>query len=200
MSDLESDFDSKRGTLNSFGERLRERRDFLGMTQGDIVKKSGISLASIQSYERGNIPKGDYLLILSDLLDCSIDWLLKGTEARESASPAAQPEPQAAPASTPQPEEDFKMSDMITKTVEVLESDTIYRTALASNINAFHQAVRSERLLAQLVVRMEAMEAKLDRMAEIEARMTELEKENAELKRRLERQDENTAKAVGADG
>jgi hypothetical protein len=30
--------------------------------------------------------------------------------------------------------------------------------------------------------------------------MTELEKENAELKRRLERQDENTAKAVGADG
>ncbi len=92
------------------------------------------------------------------------------------------------------------MSDMITKTVEVLESDTIYRTALASNINAFHQAVRSERLLAQLVERVAALEAREERWAQIEARMTELEKENAELRRRLERQDENTAKAVGADG
>lgn len=107
---------------------------------------------------------------------------------------------QTAPVPAPQPEEDWKMSDMLTKTAEVLESDTIYRTALASNINAFHQAVRSERLLAQLVERVAALEAREERWAQIEARMTELEKENAELKRRLERQDENTAKAVGADG
>lgn len=86
------------------------------------------------------------------------------------------------------------MSDMLTKTATVLESDTIYRTALASNINAFHQAVQSERMLARLEERVASMDAKF------EARMEGLERENAELKRRLERQDENTAKAVGADG
>lgn len=200
MSDLGSGLNDKRRTQDAFGERLKARRDLLGLTQDYLAQKTGISRAAIQAYESGKIPKGDYLLILSDLLDCSIDWLLKGTEVRESAPPAAQPEPQAAQASAPQPEEDFKMSDMITKTVEVLESDTIYRTALASNIRAFHQAVRSERTLAQLEERVAILEAKLDGMAQIEARMTELEKENEELKRRLERHDENTAKAVGADG
>ncbi|WP_459932172.1 hypothetical protein [Fundidesulfovibrio butyratiphilus] len=89
------------------------------------------------------------------------------------------------------------MTDMVTMTVEVLESDTIYRTALASNIRAFHQAVRSERTLAKLEERVAILEAREERWAQIEGRMADLEKENAELKRRLERQDENTAKAVG---
>lgn len=197
MSDLGSDFDNKRGTAVTFGERLRARRDFLGLTQLDLVKKTGISLASIQSYEKGNIPKGDYLLVLSDLLTCSIDWLLKGTPSSESTSGTSS---SAAPAEAPPPEDDFKMTEMVTMTVEVLESETIYRTALASNIRAFHQAVRSERTLARLEERVAIMEAKLERMGQIEERMAELEKENGELKRRLERQDENNAKAVGADG
>lgn len=118
---------------------------------------------------------------------------------RRGESVQAAPPP-AAPAQEAPPAEDFKMVDMVTKTVEVLESDTIYRTALASNINAFHQAVRSERTLARLEERVAILEAKLERMGEIEDRMAELEKENGELKRRLEHQDENNAKAVGADG
>jgi len=190
MSDLGSGLDGKRRTQDAFGERLKARRDLLGLTQDYLAQKTGISRAAIQAYESGKIPKGDYLLILSDLLDCSIDWLLKGTEARESAPSVAQPEPQAAPAPAPQPEDDFKMTEMVTMTVEVLESETIYRTALASNIRAFHQAVRSERTLARLE----------ERMGLLEQGVEELRRENAELKRRLERQDENTAKAVGADG
>ena len=177
MSDLGSDFDNKRGTAGAFGERLRARRDFLGLTQIDLVKKTGISLASIQSYEKGNIPKGDYLLVLSDLLTCSIDWLLKGTPEIEITSSTPPP---AAPAEAP-PAEEIKISDMLTKTAEVLESDTIYRTALASNINAFHQAVRSERTLAQLEERMVALEAKVE----------DLVNENDKLKRRVEQQAKN---------
>ncbi|QAZ66740.1 hypothetical protein C3Y92_05575 [Solidesulfovibrio carbinolicus] len=87
------------------------------------------------------------------------------------------------------------MSDMLTKTAEVLESDTIYRTALASNINAFHQAVRSERTLARIEERMAEWEAKTDAMVK---RMEELERENRELKQRLEPSSRD--KAVGAEG
>ncbi len=197
MSDLGSEFESKRGTLSSFGERLRGRRDFLGITQGELVKKSGISLASIQSYERGNIPKGDYLLTLSEVLECSVDWLLKGETPKQyfASSPPQSAESVLPPA--PPPEDEFKMSDMLTMTAEVLESDTIYRTALASNVRAFHQAVRSERTLVKLEERVASLEAREERWSQIEARMADLERENAELKRRLERHDENTAKAVG---
>uniref|UniRef100_I2Q2M2 Uncharacterized protein n=1 Tax=Desulfovibrio sp. U5L TaxID=596152 RepID=I2Q2M2_9BACT len=97
-------------------------------------------------------------------------------------------------------EEDWKMSEMLTKTAEVLESETIYRTALASNINAFHQAVKGDRLLAKLDERVASLEAREERWSQFEARMGELEKENAEQKRRLECQDANAKKAVGADG
>lgn len=170
------------------------------MTQAEFAGRAGINVNTLRNYERGDsLPNLEVAASICRYFGVSTDWLVLGEGTMRRGESEVE-EPQAAPAPAPQPEEDWKMSDMLTKTAEVLESDTIYRTALASNINAFHQAVRSERLLAQLVVRMEAMEAKLDRMAEIEARMTELEKENAELKRRLERQDENTAKAVGADG
>lgn len=87
------------------------------------------------------------------------------------------------------------MSDMVTKTIEVLESDTIYRTALASNINAFHQAVRSERTLARIEERMAEWEAKADAMAR---ELSELRRENRELKERLEPTGRD--KAVGAEG
>lgn len=190
MSDLMSDLQKKSGTGAAFGSRLKARRDQLGLTQDFMAQKTGISRAAIQAYESGKIPKGDYLLVLSDLLDCSTDWLLKGTAGQENSAPPASTTAQAVPPPAPPPEEDFKMSDMLTKTVEVLESETIYRTALASNINAFHQAVRSERTLARLEERMELLEK----------RMEELAGENAYLKQRLEQHEGNNAKAVGEDG
>lgn len=165
---------------DSFSNRLNINKNTLGFYERDERTPNAIFVADICKQER-----------------ISTDWLLYGEGPMRRGESAAEVA-QAVPA--PQPEEDWKMSDMLTKTAEVLESDTIYRTALASNINAFHQAVRSERLLAQLVERVAALEAREDRWAQIEARMTELEKENAQLKRRLERKDENTAKAVGADG
>ena len=93
------------------------------------------------------------------------------------------------------PQEEFRMSDMLTKTAEVLESDTIYRTALASNINAFHQAVRSERTLARLEERMADLEAKSEAMS---TELGELRRGNRELKQRLEPTGRD--KAVGAEG
>jgi len=77
------------------------------------------------------------------------------------------------------------MSDMLTKTAEVLESETIYRTALASNINAFHQAVQGERLLTNLAERMELLEKQV----------AELQRENRELRQKMEPADQS--KAVG---
>lgn len=41
-------------------------------------------------------------------------------------------------------EDSFSMSEMVTMTIEVLESKTVYRSALASNVRAFHQAVKME--------------------------------------------------------
>jgi|GEM_PF-1066577 len=61
-----------------------------------------------------------------------------------------------------------------------------------------------ERLQKDISVRDELITVYRKHLASLEAqeasRVETIEKENVELKRRLERQDENTAKAVGADG
>ena len=99
----------------------------------------------------------------------------RGEAQKEAPAPADQ--------TPPAPAEDFKMSDMLTKTAEVLESETIYRTALASNINAFHQAVQGERLMARMDQRLADLEAKSESMSK---EISELRRENRELKQRLE--------------
>ncbi|MFU2209537.1 helix-turn-helix domain-containing protein [Solidesulfovibrio sp. C21] len=145
--------------------------------------------------KRQQIPSG-WIENIAENNHILADWLFFGTGPMRRGEAAKEaPAPQASDAFLTAPQEEFRMSDMLTKTAEVLESDTIYRTALASNINAFHQAVRSERTLARLEERMAEWEAKADEMMK---RMEELERENRELKRRLEPPRQN--QAVGEAG
>lgn len=176
----------------SFNERIRSLRG--DMTQADFASRAGINVNTLRNYERGDsIPNLEVAASICRCFEVNSDWLILGEgpmRRGESAPATSLTTAQVEPPPTLPAEDDFKMSDMLTKTAEVLESGTIYRTALASNINAFHQAIRSERTL----MRPE------ERMALLEQKMGELANENIELKRRLEQQDENNAKAVGAEG
>lgn len=62
----------------NIASRMRQRRVALGLSQEDLARKSGISLGGIRGYERGQMPKADYLLALSQSLECTTDWLLTG--------------------------------------------------------------------------------------------------------------------------
>ena len=64
----------------SIADRIKNRRETLGATQRELAKKAAVSYASIQAYERGQIPKGDYLLAIARTLNCTTDWLLTGEE------------------------------------------------------------------------------------------------------------------------
>ena len=75
--------DSGRG----FAYRLKQVREEAGLSQEELAKKIGSSKTSIQSYERGHLPKGDKLLSLSEALSCSIDWLLKGEHCTVYVAP-----------------------------------------------------------------------------------------------------------------
>lgn len=58
--------------------RLKIRREKLGLSQKDLAERIGVSTNTIQSWERDTFPKGDALILLSEQLKCSIDWLLTG--------------------------------------------------------------------------------------------------------------------------
>lgn len=61
------------------GQRIKQRRKELGLTQVQIKKETGISSGNMSDIENGNkLPSTPALISLSTILQCSIDWMLKG--------------------------------------------------------------------------------------------------------------------------
>lgn len=61
------------------GDRIRKRRKELGLTQTKIQEETGISSGNLSLIENGKtLPSSSALFNLSNLLQCSIDYLLKG--------------------------------------------------------------------------------------------------------------------------
>ena len=60
----------------SFGQRLRERRKELGISQGELAKALGVSLSAISNYENGqNAMREDVLLRLFRVLEIEPNYL-----------------------------------------------------------------------------------------------------------------------------
>lgn len=64
---------------NLIGRRIAERRKSLGITGQQIRERTGISTGNLSGIEKGSsLPSAIALIGLSQILDCSIDWILKG--------------------------------------------------------------------------------------------------------------------------
>lgn len=65
--------------MRAIGERIKKRRKELQLTQLDIKEKAGISSGNMSDIERGNrLPAASTLVQLSEILNCSVDWILTG--------------------------------------------------------------------------------------------------------------------------
>jgi transcriptional regulator with XRE-family HTH domain len=60
----------------AYAQRLISRRKRLGFSQRDLSRLMGVSVNTIQSYETGNLPRGEHFLNLARVLQCSLDWLV----------------------------------------------------------------------------------------------------------------------------
>ena len=72
-------------STQGFADRLRRRRLALGLRQQDLAAQVGVSLTTIQQYENGQLPKGEFAVRLGAALRCSLDWLLAGQGNVEGA-------------------------------------------------------------------------------------------------------------------
>lgn len=69
------------------GSRIKQRRKELHLTQIQIKEKTGISSGNLSDLENGNkLPSTKTLIELSNILDCSIDWILKGENHKREIS------------------------------------------------------------------------------------------------------------------
>ena len=64
------------------GQRIKERRKELKITQTQIQQETSISSGNLSCIENGKyLPSAIALLELSKILNCSIDWMLTGNSS-----------------------------------------------------------------------------------------------------------------------
>lgn len=69
----------------TIGARIKQRRKELGLTQLQIKQETGISSGNMSDIENNNkLPSAPALISLSKVLNCSIDWILKGENSDQS--------------------------------------------------------------------------------------------------------------------
>lgn len=73
----------------AFAGRMRQRRQELGLSKPEVAGGVGVSLTTIQQYENGQLPKGEFAVRLAQVLRCSLDWLLIGRGEAEDRSKRA---------------------------------------------------------------------------------------------------------------
>ena len=73
------------------GQRIRTRREELGLNLGDIAKQVGVAVSTVQRYEKGKIEKMKLPVIqaIAKALGVSDAWLLGDTDQMESAEDMA---------------------------------------------------------------------------------------------------------------
>ncbi|AYB49589.1 MAG: LexA family transcriptional regulator [Candidatus Hamiltonella defensa (Ceratovacuna japonica)] len=75
--------------MKTFGQRLRERRKELGITQKYLAKGVEVSHVTISQWEKEETsPKGENLYSLCRELKCQPDWLLYGKDDPKEAAVA----------------------------------------------------------------------------------------------------------------
>lgn len=144
-----SDLITDRTEQTTFALRLRTAREKLGFTQKDFAKKIGVVTNSIQNYEKGSFPKGDTIAKMARALHVSSDWLLFGEgdigdkdvvpKIAERVASGIKPDPNAR--ALAQHPGEKNIADLVSKTIVVLQSQTVFDTILAGNIEAFHYAI-----------------------------------------------------------
>ncbi|MCS6885609.1 MAG: helix-turn-helix transcriptional regulator [Acidobacteriota bacterium] len=79
--------------LRSLGDKIRDRRRFLGLSQAELGQQIGVHQKQISAYERGvNLPSSDVLIKLSEILGVSLDYLCREQTTNQPAAPNDKPD------------------------------------------------------------------------------------------------------------
>lgn len=160
---------------NLFFDRLQILIATKKLNQKQLSELIGVNERTVSRW-RDKDPDIKNIVAISEATECSLDWLRTGEGPMFKYQPppgdqvnfdlkAAKPK-----ADNPAPlisEENFNMPEMVKMTMEILASETVYRSALASNIRAFHKAVNMEKEMNEVRQEISAMAERMARMEEM---------------------------------
>ena len=135
--------------METYSQRLSKLiKDHADGKHTVFAKKVGIPTGTFQSYVDGKLPKSEYLLLISEKFNVSIDWLLTGI-----GDPYIKEEDSLAYSSNYEEvnlDENPEMIEVLALTREILQSGTGYSDCLVANIRSFHNSVMTEKRLNKI--------------------------------------------------
>lgn len=94
MVDENADRDWYSNETATFGDRLADARQAVGLSQEDLCGRLGVKLKTLQSWENDlTEPRANKLQMLAGMLNVSLRWLLTG-EGEGIAPPVAEISPE----------------------------------------------------------------------------------------------------------
>jgi Mg2+ and Co2+ transporter CorA len=92
--------------------------------------------------------------------------------------------------------QDFNTAEIISKTIEILESKTVFTTAIVSNIEAFHEAIQVKHEMQKFKAEMQTETARM--IKDIHKEVAQLRNENKQLRDEIQRdRDQSVAEDTG---
>ena len=133
--------------METFSQRLSKLiKDHADGKHTVFAKKIGIPTGTFQSYVDGKLPKPEYLLLISEKINVSIDWLLTGKGDPYICKVGASQD------------DDTEFAEFLNMARVVLESGTAYSDTLIANIRLSHHAMETEKRLKGIEKRLGKIE------------------------------------------
>lgn len=135
-------------------------------SDSDLSRLLEITPQAISNFKKKNEIPSDLVIQFADKFELSLDWLIsgEGSPKKKRGTELLHTKEDLAP-----------LDELNSKTVQILQSRTIYRTALASNINAFHQAMGAGGEISDLKEKSKRQEIEIEsvnnRLAALEKRL-----------------------------
>lgn len=192
---------------NKFDDILGRLKLVFGVeTDTDFARSMGFRQGAVSSAKQKQAIPPAWITEVALSKGISADWLLTGegemrrdgarfasvTQTRElmqgkmpeSAAPVAPERPAKEDDTHSRP----NIGDLLVKTAQVLESDTVYSRALVSNIEAFHHGVLTDQRVDHLERELnQALSSIQSQLAQLRDESKEIKAENKEIKIENER-------------
>lgn len=170
---------------NEIGARIARLRKALGYKQNNFAEMLRVSASHINRVEKGKVRASDQLIsAISEKTKYRFEWIRDGIEPeidlRQNVDFSKLPNDNFLNFISEKYGEYDQKSEtlrLIGKTTEILRSNTVYRTALTSNINAFHKAIIDEQQSLIMEKRIEVLEKKLSQLNGVNERIDKLSRQ-----------------------
>lgn len=150
----------------SFLDRLLEVIFDSGLGHNKFAETAGVAPKTLSSWKKADapLPRIANLEKVCSVGGHRVQWLQSGSGEKKVTQGVVDTALASNKIHLLHEQEEWSLKEMVSMTMEILESETVYKTALSSNIRAFHKAATEEGKVKKMEEKIISMDQRMERM------------------------------------